>query len=149
MAKPFCTSSLFSLGALGCSCGCLLSPMCAQQCCAGCAVVLFALILRWHSVSFLPFVDFCFVSMRGRTGPPDMAKGVHWNIFQNICAHLPCCPLPSSVYCAASFRRCDCMPPAESVLLGVCTPGNTNYVLWYPYDEADRHTRSRFQMQFD
>lgn len=45
-----------------------------------------------------------------RTGPPDMAQGVSWNIFQNI--------------------------------------WNTNYVLWYPFEPSDPHTRSRFRMQF-
>ena len=25
---------------------------------------------------------------------------------------------------------------------------NTNYVLWYPYDDADRVTRSRFKLDF-
>ena len=46
-----------------------------------------------------------------RTQAPDMAEGVHWNIFQNI--------------------------------------WNTNYVLWYPFEPEDRHTRSRFRMKFD
>lgn len=45
-----------------------------------------------------------------RTGPPDMAEGVSWNIYQNI--------------------------------------WNTNYVLWYPFEAADKHIRSRFRMQF-
>ena len=46
-----------------------------------------------------------------RTEAPDMVKGVHWNIVQNI--------------------------------------WNTNYVLWYPYTEADATLRSRFEMVLD
>ena len=43
-----------------------------------------------------------------RTAAPDMARGVHFNIVQNI--------------------------------------WNTNYVLWYPFDEADENIRSRFRL---
>jgi hypothetical protein len=43
-----------------------------------------------------------------RTAAPDMARGVHFNIVQNI--------------------------------------WNTNYVLWYPFDEADQNIRSRFRL---
>ena len=39
---------------------------------------------------------------------PDMARGVHFNIVQNI--------------------------------------WNTNYVLWYPFAEADQNIRSRFRL---
>jgi hypothetical protein len=43
-----------------------------------------------------------------RTAAPDMARGVHFNIVQNI--------------------------------------WNTNYVLWYPFAEADQNIRSRFRL---
>ena len=64
-----------------------------------------------------------------------MDLGVHWNIFQNIAK------------CTINLHR-NLISRDISERLLVVIQWNTNYVLWYPFDEADKNTRSRFKMVF-
>lgn len=71
-----------------------------------------------------------------RTEPPDMRLGVHYNIFQNVW----------NTNCAWSYVEIAGTLCCRDHLSRWCVHAD---VLWYPFDEADKHTRSRFRMVFE
>lgn len=79
-----------------------------------------------------------------RASPPDMSLGVHYNIQNNIWntkrVGLPHHQLQSALEPPALHRALICV-------LTVLLLGPRSYILWYPFNDEDKHIRSRFEMR--